>query len=670
MNRIKQTLCALRPYLLAALAAAFCLACFVLVWFQFLRSSPEKSRSIYLNDEWDAWTAPLSDGLCQSQTFTTEGPLYGVGVMFRRLAPGVDGTLSVRLVDMESGETSMDLTGTISQVTYDGYTAFSLAEPVTDGSRHVWRLEITAHYTAEPGQLALAKSSQTAAGFGPLQENGADADGTLALLACVEQLGIGPVCGFWVLGIVCALPAAALTLLCLAKRRPGKAWLTFFAVLAIGLCYQFVLPAYSAPDEATHYHTAYALSNRWMGLSPTDPENNFIQRQCDELPEFSDYYTTAYTYRYMLEHLTDRAPAQDACVESRVELLGGYRLPYLLSAAGITLARLLHLGGVATAMLARLGNLILFAAMAALAVWLAPTAKGLFAAFALLPMTLHLAGSFSYDSLLLALVLPFTALLLRCALQDTPVTTRQSIGLGVLCALIAPLKAVYVPLCLLVFLIPAGQYASRRSRIATRAGVVGAAGLHFAWYNLTAVLNLFPALQTSAADTAAQAATYSLPYLLLHPGILLQLLCNTFFGHADADALSVLGGRLGYLNLSEIPVSGLLIVGFLLLLLLGCVPPEAETRRFSLQQRLLVVFVALCVLGALGVVCIYWTPADDRWIWGFQGRYLLPVLPCVLLALPLDRLHAQNDTFFGILYAGVWLELLTLLNVLAVVFQR
>ena len=108
MNRIKQTLCALRPYLLAALAAAFCLACFVLVWFQFLRSSPEKSRSIYLNDEWDAWTAPLSDGLCQSQTFTTEGPLYGVGVMFRRLAPGVDGTLSVRLVDMESGETTIN----------------------------------------------------------------------------------------------------------------------------------------------------------------------------------------------------------------------------------------------------------------------------------------------------------------------------------------------------------------------------------------------------------------------------------------------------------------------------------------------------------------------------------------------------------------------------------
>lgn len=692
-----------KPILCAAAAAAVCLACFFVVWFHYLRGCETKSQSVYLNDSYDTKTSALQNGETTTQQFTTHSAVYGVGLVFQRLDPSVAGTLHIQLADAASGEIVLDVTGNIATVIYDSYTGFLLDTPVTDGAAHTWLLSVTPTYTQAENQLALAKSTATAKDFGTLHENGQAAEGSLALLATVEQLGALPVKGYWALALVCAALAAGLVLLC-RKKCLGKAMLTFLAVLALGLCYQFVLPAYSAPDEEIHYHTAYALSNSWLGLKPSSPENNFIQRACDDDDVFSNYKTTSYTYRYLMQHLFDGAPARTEYTESQADLMGGYKVPYALSAAGITLARLLRFGGVATAFFGRLWNLIFFAAMAALAVRLAPVGKGVFTAFALLPGCLHLGGSYSYDSCLLALAMVLTALCLQCALQKEPVSWRQTAGLCALCFFLAPLKAIYLPLCLFVFLIPSARYAGRRSRLATRLGAMGAAGVNFFVYNALTLYQVlrfslhfasdagadriapitaagFPFMGAgvaagsglSVALTSAAAnptSTYSLFYLLAHPGVLLRLVCNTFFPNAAAYAASFLGGTLGYLNLSEINISGLILVGFLLVLLVACLPVRGEEKRLCGWQRILLLFVFFVVLGLVGMVCIYWTPSAYDYLWGFQGRYLLPLLPCLLLAIPFRRIQAEGDTFHAVLCGSFALELLTILNVLAVVYQR
>ena len=86
---------------------------------------------------------------------------------------------------------------------------------------------------------------------------------------------------------------------------------------------------------------------------------------------------------------------------------------YLFSAAAVFLAYVFHLGFVPALMLGRTANLIVFALLAALAVKAAPFGRRVFAAAALLPMTLHLAASFSRDSLLLGLAFAFTALCMQ-----------------------------------------------------------------------------------------------------------------------------------------------------------------------------------------------------------------------------------------------------------------
>lgn len=135
-------------------------------------------------------------------------------------------------------------------------------------------------------------------------------------------------------------------------------------------------------------------------------------------------------------------------------------LLYLASAAAVFLAYLLHLGFAPALLLGRLANLLLFAALAALAVRAAPFGKRVFTAAALLPMTLHLAASFSRDAPLLGCSFAFTALLLDAAFGSDRGKALSPARLAalLLCGVVlAPGKLVYLPLAALLLLVPAAR---------------------------------------------------------------------------------------------------------------------------------------------------------------------------------------------------------------------
>ena len=180
------------------------------------------------------------------------------------------------------------------------------------------------------------------------------------------------------------------------------------------------------------------------------------------------------------------------------------RIPwlYLGQTAGILLARALGLGFFAMLTLGRLGNLLVYLALAALAVHLAhPGQKWLFAAAALLPMSLQLAGSLSADAAVLGVVFCYTALCF--ALRHRAATHGQLLLLLLLAACTGPAKAIYLPVVLLCLLVPAenldwraGPYAAplRVGPVRVRGGtlvkllVLAVAGFCWVQANLSALL--------------------------------------------------------------------------------------------------------------------------------------------------------------------------------------
>ncbi len=678
-----------------AIPAVICFVLFGLVWFQYLQEVPSKSQSWLLNDNYDSLSSPLEEGRIFSQDFTIKGPVNGFGLNINRIDNTLDGTLYVQMINNETDEVVMDYRNNFGVINPISYTGFTLDTPLTEYKEYDLTVKVWAEYLTpqvSAGQmLTLKKSSAVMDGFGQFTENGKDADGSLAMLIIADIVGNQPIKFFWTVAAVCSVMAGVIMLMIVAlpKKRVLAVFLTLLTVCSL---YRFILPVYSAPDEETHFNTAYNLSNKWLGVE-NDLYRVVAKRQCDTKSVFTDYQTSVFTYRYMMDHFTDSAEGADHIVYEECDYLFGYKLPYILSAAGITIGRLLNMGGVATAFLARFMNVIFFCIMMTAAWCAAPFAKMGFVALAMLPITIHAGTSVSYDSFIIAFGFLVTALCLNCMFSKEKLSDKKLILLAVLCVLSAPLKSAYLLIPAFILGIPADKFKSKKYSLIYKFIVLTLAFGHFGFYNMNMVMTTLgitaPAVEVAApvveavADAAVAVenaipvvavpetvATFTLGYMLSHPGVLLKMVINTFFTYFTYYFETMIGGRLGYLHLAEIEINPMVLIGFVAVVILGFIVHRDELPVLNIWQRLLAIGIFGCTLGILVVGCITWTPMDYNYIWGFQGRYLLPVLPLALLAGQTKHLSYTKNISPFILYSLFSLNVFTLLNAIIVVFAR
>ena len=245
-------------------------------------------------------------------------------------------------------------------------------------------------------------------------------DGTLALLVTYKQIG-GFLTRFFLLVGLLASVVVFLGIYFAMRGRMPLHRLVFVLVLCFGMLYSFVLPPYAAPDEKYHINQSFTLACKWANmLSPDEwrmgnvPLDMTYRREHDFDPLLQNEKTTVFSWQELSENLFTTTP-DSFDSHTALEELQTDRNPtlYLFSAAAVFLAYVFHFGFVPALMLGRTANLIVFALLAALAVKAAPFGRRVFAAAALLPMTLHLAASFSRDSLLLGLAFAFTALCMQ-----------------------------------------------------------------------------------------------------------------------------------------------------------------------------------------------------------------------------------------------------------------
>ncbi|MEG2931680.1 MAG: DUF2142 domain-containing protein, partial [Ruthenibacterium sp.] len=345
-------------------------------------------------------------------------------------------------------------------------------------------------------------------GMGTLSVRGKAAAGSLTLLAetgCVK----GFITPFFIVltllcaGALCAVYAAVF----IAKWPVHKVFLT--ALLCIGLLYMVVIPPYGATDERQHISQAYNNAARVLNLAPQEIAwGTTVRRASEHNSVLEENATTVFSYQQAAQGLLSLSPDafDDTAFYYKAEEVGGYQLPYALSTLGVVLGRLLHLGYVPTLYLGRLLNFAFFAAAAYWAVKLAPFGKSVFAVAALLPGTLHIAASFSRDCFTVAMAFLFTSLALRAANRGDgcPVHWREAALLAAVCVLVAPAKSAYLPLVLLLLLLPARRFAKAWHAHAYRGGVF-AVSLACYWSANRFIVNNAAALGGSPTEEAAAA---------------------------------------------------------------------------------------------------------------------------------------------------------------------
>lgn len=449
--------------LLALLAAAVFLAAAALVWLASVRPNAGKSQSEKICDDYNVTGEPLADGESISQTFSTDSDLLALAFVFSVPGKQPQGELALTLADAETGEVLAASTGEMGNIVPGQYISLGLDPAVEGVEGRRYRVTLTPHYTGG-GQLALCYSDGAVLWEDTLTQGGETIDGTLALLVTTRRIG-GFLTRFFLL---VSLAAAAVLFFGVRAALRGRAALhrlAFGLVLAFGLLYSLVLPPYAAPDEKYHINQSFTLACQWANrLSPDEwrmgavPLDTTFRREHDFNALIQNENTTVFTWQETVDNLfTTTTDSFDSHVMLDELQTDTNPLLYLVSAAAVFLGFVLHLGFVPTLMLGRLANLLLFAALAAWAVKRTPCGKRLFLAAALLPMTLHLAASFSRDAPLLGLCFAFTALVLEAvceARRGEPLTGRRLAALAVPGLLLAPGKAVYLPLAALVLLVP------------------------------------------------------------------------------------------------------------------------------------------------------------------------------------------------------------------------
>ena len=432
-------------------------------------------------------------------------------------------------------------------------------------------------------------------------------------------------------------------------------------IAVCGLLFAFANLPMQTPDESEHFLRTYAIS---MGRFDFDGERAYPDDVAALYNAFPGAWVNAHTSAGVAEdpdtgELTAYDTAgyalkqygEDGRVQSIADSFDAYFndpdatpvtepvsfmvLPFVPGAIGMFVARLLGFGALGCLYGGRIANLAVYTAICYLALRRAQKFRPAFVCVMLLPLSLYMGASLSYDSALLACYYLMLALLTR------PVwTTRTAAAYAAACVFVNVAKP-YLNLLwalLPLVLLAADAWRARGRRwlwsAAMAAGAL-AATLGVETYGRLLRRN-YPVIARQggqAVDGMAQ-----LLFVLRNP---LRTLA-TFWGTLYENEGFV--GQLGIFGWKDLPIPLLNLLGpaaLGLAVLLASAQPAGLGRRRALG---LGGFGAVYAAGAMAAMYITYTPVAMVRIVGLQARYFLPVfLALALVAVaPLRRLLAPQ----------------------------
>ena len=445
----------------------------------------------------------------------------------------------------------------------------------------------------------------------------------------------------------------------LADQAGPDAWHRWFLVLAVplGLTMAFLLPPAVSPDADRHLLRTDQIANGELIPAIDAEEQAYWQ---------PDACTGAAIVRIGWLVLAEGSRPAEAfepvpCRPQAPRLINNVAsnspVAYVPAVAGFELGRI---ADARTALWgARLGWLAAYVAMAWWAIRLAPVGKPFLFLVALLPTALSSAATWSADAVPTGLGLLVAALVLRLRtehpagrsdVERRDPTSRLLMGLAACIALLALAKNLYAPVSLVVLLVPADRFGSPRHRRLYVSAVVGTVlALSAAWW--LAVVNRIRFIGAGGYIDSGVAKGW----ILSHPWSFLRIVFRSLFGTRillDHTAPGTVAWfRVGGENptpplLVQLPVLGLAVLAIASDRARGAAATARSTfERFAPAVVVPTIFVAVTALVCFGEAIAYAPPlALDPNIEFIEGRFYLPVLPLVLLAVPLRRSSSDRAT--------------------------
>lgn len=428
-------------------------------------------------------------------------------------------------------------------------------------------------------------------------------------------------------------------------------WPKMLTTIMAMMCFIFLFlntPG-ATPDETMHYGSAFHVSNAMLFVK--EEEEGILVRPCDAEVNFPrEGKTSIQTYAYFYNNFfktTSDSPTNNLVIKGEVVPKNiGEWFNYFPAAIGITMGRVLHIGGVGTYMLARLMTTITFLVLFYFAMKRLPFGQNTFFAIACFPMFLQEVSSVSYDALILGLVYFTVAEVLNYTYTKNTVQIKLPEKIIVILCffLLGSLKSgLYslVPAALIVPYIIRQLKNKNKKEVGKSLLMLAILFMGIIFFAILTRGRVTPGIDGTTYNGfpvwRADGSTllYSVKSIVTHPLEMIKLFYNTFFKTQFLFLLNSSINNLGWFNLE---VNGGIVFLYLLTGIFSAVSYREETLFPTRPER---IWWAISSLGFLVCVTvallITWTPYLYSSASGIQGRYLLPFLPIALFTVFRNR---------------------------------
>lgn len=390
----------------------------------------------------------------------------------------------------------------------------------------------------------------------------------------------------------------------------------YFLVLAIpiGLLYLFFFVPNSIPDEIVHSIRTMSVANfEYSAIPETVPVPSSLTEQIQ------------YNYNVFWKALIESTNYSDLIDRSGCN----YNfILYIVPSLGFIIGKIFSLSIMASYVLARMFNFILFLVGGYYIINKTPIAKLFLLVYLLSPMMLQQSISLSADAMVNLVALVSIAHMLYICYTKDRISYFDILFLGTLFIITALGKYVYLPVFGLIFLSFDKLKAMNFKKWIMVASLILIAVIAYYLFNYVFISSSTnEAVNTYIIENNVN-PSLQIQHIISHPIAFIRTLYQTFINYGYFYLSSVVIAPLSWLS---IPIDGILIYFYFFLIAVSILVDKSKVKFNKINIVWILFLVGLMTIGVLYALYISWSPVGGPLVLGVQGRYFIPVLILVLL---------------------------------------
>lgn len=314
---------------------------------------------------------------------------------------------------------------------------------------------------------------------------------------------------------------------------------------------------------------------------------------------------------------------------------------YLPQAIGILIAKLLDLNVIWILWLGRIGNLVCYAGLIALAIRKTPVLKMPLLAVACIPITIYQAASVSIDSMIIGLgILAIAYFIYMVKADKSSIELRDVAIFTIICLMLGLCKLTYLAFIFLLLFVPRDNFAFKKALPISLASIsiVAVCGVLWSRYSTPALMHSWRS-KLNYVNSAEQVS-----YFIHNPMFAWKFISQIF----TTDLAWMIYGIFNFFSAgsaNHYANTYYFIFVVLLLFLIVILLFYPENNKFSIKTRLGSLIVLLIVyVGTCFVQLLTWAGVGYTGL-GINTRYFIPLIALIPVIVSISRFDFDKTKF-------------------------